>query len=62
MEVPGTPIGASFFESEVKPTGKDSVDPTHHELQSNIVAVRISPHMKLAPRTKMMGENHQNWF
>ena len=28
MEVPGTPIGASFFEFELKPTGKDSADPT----------------------------------
>ena len=26
MEVPGTPIGASFFEFELKPTGKDSAD------------------------------------
>ena len=32
MEVPGTPIGASFFEFELKPTGKDSADPTQHEL------------------------------
>ena len=23
MEVPGTPIGASFFDFELKPTGKD---------------------------------------
>ena len=28
LEVPGTPIGAAFFEFELKPTGKDSVDPT----------------------------------
>ena len=26
-EVPGTPFGGSFFEFELKPTGKDSVDP-----------------------------------
>ena len=34
MEVPGTPIGSSFFEFELKPTGKgsvDSADPTQHE-------------------------------
>ena len=31
MEVPGTPIGASFFEFELKPTEKDSADPTQHE-------------------------------
>ena len=28
MEVPGTPIGASFFEFDLNPTGKDSADPT----------------------------------
>ena len=33
MEVPGTPIGASFFEFELKHTGKDSADPTQHEFQ-----------------------------
>ena len=27
MEVPGTPIGASFFEFVLKPNGKDSGDP-----------------------------------
>ena len=27
MEIPGTPIGASFFEIKLKPTGKYSVDP-----------------------------------
>ena len=37
MEVPGTPIGASFFEFELKPTGKDSADPTQHEFQHHIV-------------------------
>ena len=37
MEVPGTPIGASFFEFELKPNGKDSVDPTQHEFQHHIV-------------------------
>ena len=31
MEVPGTPIGASFFEFELKPTGKESADPTTAE-------------------------------
>ena len=31
MEVPGTPIGASFFVFELKPTGKDSADPTQHD-------------------------------
>ena len=36
-EVPGTPIGASFFEFELKPTGKDSADPTQHEFQHHIV-------------------------
>ena len=35
-EVPGTPIGASFFEFELKPTGKDSADPTQHEFQHHI--------------------------
>ena len=37
MEVPGTPIGASFFEFELKPTGKDSADQTQHEFQHHIV-------------------------
>ena len=37
MEVPGTPIGASFFEFELKPTGKESVDPTQHEFQHHIL-------------------------
>ena len=32
-EVPGTPIGASFFEFELKPTGNDSADQTQHEFQ-----------------------------
>ena len=31
MEVPETPIGASFFEFELKPTGKDIADPSQHE-------------------------------
>ena len=63
MEVPGTPIVVSFFKFELKPTGKDSVDPTHRELQSNIVAVRISPYMKLALRTKpkLVLEQVLNW-
>ena len=39
MEVPGTPIGASFFEFELKPTGKDSADPTQHEFQHHIQGV-----------------------
>ena len=37
MEVPGTPIGASFYEFELKPTEKDSADPTQHEFQHHIV-------------------------
>ena len=37
MEVPGTPIGASFSEFELKPTGKDSADPTQHEFQHHIL-------------------------
>ena len=37
MEILGTPIGASFFEFELKPTGKDSGDPTQHEFQQHIV-------------------------
>ena len=36
-EVPGTQIGASFFEFELKPTGKDSADPTQHEFQHHIL-------------------------
>ena len=36
MEVPGTPNGAPFFEFELKPTGKDSADPTQHEFQHHI--------------------------
>ena len=36
-EVPGTPIGASFFEFELKPTGNDSADQTQHEFQHHIV-------------------------
>ena len=31
MEVPGTPIGASFFEFDLKPTGKDSADKTQQK-------------------------------
>ena len=30
---PVVPSRASFFEFELKPTGKDSVDPTQHEFQ-----------------------------
>ena len=37
MEVPGTPIEASFFEFGLKPTWKDSADPTQHEFQHHIV-------------------------
>ena len=37
MEVPKTPIGASFFEFELKPTGKDSAGQTQHEFQHHIV-------------------------
>ena len=37
MEVPGTPIMASFFEFELKPTEKDSAEPTQHEFQHHIV-------------------------
>ena len=37
MEVPGNPIGASFFEFELKPTGKDIADPTQHEFQHRII-------------------------
>ena len=37
MEVPGTPIGASFFEFELKPAGKESADPTQHEFQQHII-------------------------
>ena len=37
LEVPGTPFGASFFEFELKPTGKDSADPTQLEFQQHIV-------------------------
>ena len=33
MGVPWTPTGASFFEFELKSTGKDSADPTQHEFQ-----------------------------
>ena len=36
MEVPGTPIGASFFEFELQPTGKYSADPNQHEFQCRI--------------------------
>ena len=36
MEVPGTPIGAPFFEFELKPTGKDSADPTLHEGEGSV--------------------------
>ena len=35
MEVPGTPI-VFFSEFELKPTGKDSADPTQHEFQHHI--------------------------
>ena len=36
-EVPGTPFGASFFEFELKPTGKDSAYQTQHEFKHQIV-------------------------
>ena len=36
-EVPGIPFGASVFEIELKPTGKDSADPIQHEFQHHIV-------------------------
>ena len=36
MEIPWTPIGASFFQFELKPTGKDNADPTQHEFQDHI--------------------------
>ena len=35
-DVPGTPIGGSFFKFELKPTEKNSADPTHHEFQDHI--------------------------
>ena len=35
--IPGTPIGATFFEFELTPMGKDSADPTQHEVQHHIV-------------------------
>ena len=43
MQVPGTPIGASFFEYELKPTEKDSEDPTQHEFQHHILKARRNP-------------------
>ena len=36
-EEPGTHNGASVFEIELKPTGKDSADPTQHEFQHHIL-------------------------
>ena len=36
MEVPGTPI-VFFSEFELKPSGKDSADPTQHEFQHHIL-------------------------
>ena len=36
-EAPGTPIGASFFEFELKPTGNDSADQTQHECKKMAV-------------------------
>ena len=35
-EVPGTLIGVSFFEFELRPTGKDGADQTHYEIQHHI--------------------------
>ena len=43
VEAPGTPIGASVFKFELKPTGKDSADPTQHEFQHHIVKARRNP-------------------
>ena len=37
MEVPGTPIGASFIKFELKPTEKESVDPTQHDFQHHML-------------------------
>ena len=37
IDVPRTPIGASFLEFELKPTRKDSADPTQHEIKHHIV-------------------------
>ena len=39
MEVPGTPIGASFFEFELKPTGKDSADHKHDESSKDVFSI-----------------------
>ena len=33
----GPQLGLHFFEFELKPTGKDSADPTQHEFQHHIV-------------------------
>ena len=43
MKVPGTLIGASFFEFELKPTWEDSVDPTQREFQHHILLARRNP-------------------
>ena len=44
MEVPGTSIiRASFFEFELKPTGRGSADPIQHEFQHHILQARRNP-------------------
>ena len=46
MEVPGIPIGASFFKFELNPTRRDCADLTQHEFQYHIVKTMKNPSLK----------------
>ena len=52
MEVPGNPIGASFFEFELKPTGKDSA---MCYTRNKIYMIWVFGHMKDGFSTKLLG-------
>ena len=52
MGVSGTSIGAPFFKFELKPTGKDSADPTQYESQH---------HIGLEWSTNQFASSHDGW-
>ena len=48
MEVPGTLIGASFFESELKPTREDSSD---HPIPQGFSCFLLKPYVKVVTQS-----------
>ena len=58
MEVPGTPIWASFFHFELKPTGRNSADPTQHKFQHHIVQARRNPSLNI-PKKRLNQLNNK---